>query len=152
MEFHHALSKDVSSSWNGPIRLLWIDGDHTYPGAKDDFNGFAPHVTPGGVIALHDALNAFSGPIRVFVEEMLRSNQFGAAGFVHSIAWAQFRPDDGEKFRERREQLGRRASRLIPFVKDDTELHGLRKKLYKIHRSRIPRKPPDVAKWAMLFE
>jgi hypothetical protein len=152
VESHHALSKDVSSSWNGPIRLLWIDGDHTYPGAKDDFNGFAQHVTPGGVIALHDALNAFSGPIRVFVEEMLRSNQFGAAGFVHSIAWAQFRPDDGEKFRERREQLGRRASRLIPFVKDDIELHGLRKKLYKMHRSRIPRKPPDVAKWATLFE
>jgi len=30
VEFHHALSKDVSSSWGGPIRLLWIDGDHTY--------------------------------------------------------------------------------------------------------------------------
>ena len=33
-----------------------------------------------------DALNAFSRPIRVFVEQMLRSNQFGTAGFVHSIA------------------------------------------------------------------
>lgn len=152
VEFHHALSKDVSSSWNEPIRLLWIDGDHTYPGAKDDFDGFAPHVNSGGVIALHDALNAFSGPIRVFVEEMLRLNQFGAAGFVHSIAWAQFRPDDGETFREKRERLVRRAARLIPFVKDDLELHGLRKTIYKLHRSRIPRKLPDVAAWAGLFD
>jgi hypothetical protein len=152
VEFHHALSKDVSAIWNEPIRLLWIDGDHTYSGAKDDFDGFAPHVKPGGVIALHDALNAFSGPIRVFVEEMLRSNQFGAAGFVHSIAWAQFRPDDGEKFQEKRERLARRAARLIPFVKDDIELHGLPKIIYKLHRSRIPRRLPDVADWAGLFD
>lgn len=152
VEFHHALSKHVSSSWNAPIRLLWIDGDHTYRGAKDDFDGFAPHMTPGGVIALHDALNAFSGPIRVFVEEMLRSKQFGPAGFVHSLAWAQFRPDDGEKFRENRERLARRASRLIPFVKDDVELRGLRKKLYKLHRSRVPRKLPGVAGWTALFD
>jgi hypothetical protein len=80
VEFHRALSKDVSSSWKDPIRFLWIDGDHSCPGAKEDFDGFAPHVQPGGVIALHDALNVFSGPIRVFVEEMLRSNQFGSAG------------------------------------------------------------------------
>jgi predicted O-methyltransferase YrrM len=152
VEFHHALSKDVSSSWNEPIRLLWIDGDHTYRGAKEDFDGFAPHVQPGGVIALHDALNVFSGPIRVFVEEMLRSNQFGAAGFVHSIAWAHFRPDDGGKFQEKRERLARPASRLIPFVKDDLELRGLRKKLYKLHRSRIPRKMPKPADWAALFD
>jgi MMP 1-O-methyltransferase len=152
VEFHHALSKDVSTSWNEAIRLLWIDGDHTYPGAKDDFDGFAPHVNRGGVIALHDALNAFSGPIRVFVDEMLRSNQFAAAGFVHSIAWAQFRPDGGEKFREKRERLARRASRLIPFVKDDIELRGLRKKLYKLHRSRVPRKMPNIAHWATLFD
>jgi hypothetical protein len=119
---------------------------------EDDFSGFAPYVQPGGVIALHDALSAFSGPIRVFVEEMLRSKNFGAAGFVHSIAWSQFRPGEGEKFQESRERLARRASRLIPFVKDDTELHGLRKKLYKLHRSRIPRKMPCVGDWATLFD
>ena len=152
VEFHHALSKDVSFSWNEPIRLLWIDGDHTYQGAKDDFDGFAPHVKPGGVIALHDALNAFSGPIRIFVEEMLRSKQFGPAGFVHSTAWAQFRPVDGDKFREKRERLARRAARLIPFVKDDVELRGLRKKLYKLHRSRVPRKLPGVEGWTTLFD
>jgi MMP 1-O-methyltransferase len=152
VEFHHALSKAVSASWNEPIRLLWIDGDHTYRGAKDDFDGFAPHVQPGGVIALHDALNAFSGPIRVFVEEMLHSNIFGAAGFVHSIAWAQFRPGDGKRFQERRERLAGRAARLIPLVKDDMELRGLRKTLYKLHRSRVPRKMPGGEQWATLFD
>jgi SAM-dependent methyltransferase len=152
VEFHHALSKDVSSSWNEPIRLLWIDGDHSYQGAKDDYDGFAPHVNPFGVIALHDALNAFSGPIRVLVEEMLHSKQFGPAGFVHSIAWAQYRPEDGQKFEEKRNRLARRAARLIPFVKDDVELRGLKKKLYKLHRSRVPRKLPGAAEWSALFD
>jgi predicted O-methyltransferase YrrM len=152
VEFHHALSKEVSVSWQEPIRLLWIDGDHAYRGVKDDFDGFAPHVQPGGVIALHDALNAFSGPIRVFVEEILRSKQFGPAGFVHSIAWAQFRPVDGEEFQESRARLAGRASRLIPFVEDDAELRGSRKKLFKLHRSRIPRKMLGVAQWATLFD
>jgi hypothetical protein len=94
---------------------IFVDGDHSCRGAKDDFDGFALHVQPGGVIALHDALNVFSDPIGVCLEEMLRSDQFGAAGFVHSIAWSQFRPDGGEKFREGREKLAQRAKRLIPF-------------------------------------
>ncbi|HXH67446.1 MAG TPA: hypothetical protein VNI81_09605 [Candidatus Limnocylindrales bacterium] len=124
----------------------------TRTGAMDDFDGFASHVQPGGVIALHDALNVFSDPIRVFVKKILRSNQFGPAGFVHSIAWAQFRPSDGEKFQESRERSAKRASRLIPFVKDDVELRGLRKKLYKLHRSRVPRKLLGAERWATLFD
>jgi MMP 1-O-methyltransferase len=72
VEPHLAYSKDVSAGWNRPVRLLWIDGDHSYPGAKADFDGFFPHLAPNGVVALHDSLSNFEGPIRVFVEEMLR--------------------------------------------------------------------------------
>jgi hypothetical protein len=38
VEFHHALSKDISASWNRPIRLLWIDGDHSYAGAESSLS------------------------------------------------------------------------------------------------------------------
>lgn len=37
-----------------PIDFLFIDGDHTYAGVKQDFENYAPLVRPGGVIALHD--------------------------------------------------------------------------------------------------
>jgi len=37
-----------------PIDFLWIDGDHRYEGARRDFEGYAPLVRPGGLIALHD--------------------------------------------------------------------------------------------------
>lgn len=151
VEVHRAYSKDVSVSWNRPIRFLWIDGDHTYQGAKTDFDGFFPHVLPTGVVALHDALNVFSGPIRVFVEDMLCSDRFGAAGFVHSVAWSQFRPEDGGRFRAQRARLERVAAPLIPLVKDDKELHGLAKIRFKLSRSRVPRAAVSPRQWAALL-
>jgi predicted O-methyltransferase YrrM len=142
-------STQVASSWNRPIRLLWIDGDHSYKGAKEDFDGFFEHLQPGGIVAFHDALHEDPGPIRVFVEDILRSDRFGAAGFVGSIAWAQFRPEDGSLFREQRKQLDRIAARLIPLVAEAEgggSLHGLSKLRFKLTRSRVPRwlqKPSD---------
>jgi predicted O-methyltransferase YrrM len=154
VESHVAYSAEVANSWSRPIRLLWIDGDHSYEGAKEDFDRFFPHLVPGGVVAFHDALNAFPGPIRVFVEDVLRSDQFGPAGFVHSIAWAQFRPEDGHMFRELRSALARRASRLIPFVeasKEGTnELRGMTKRLYKLNRFLVPHSAIDPGDWAAL--
>lgn len=150
VEFHHALSKDVSPSWSRPIRLLWIDGDHSYAGAKADFDGFIPHLSPNGVVALHDSLNLFPGPIRVFVEDVLRSSKFGAAGFVHSIAWAQLRPEDGRKFEKPRVALEQRAARLLPFTVGS--LSPVRKMAYKWNRSRIPRAPLSPQEWAALLK
>jgi predicted O-methyltransferase YrrM len=152
VEVHRAYSKDAAALWNRPIRFLWIDGDHTYQGAKTDFDGFFPHVVPQGIVALHDSLNAFSGPIRVFVEEMLRSDRFGAAGFVHSIAWSQFRPQDGKRFHAQRAKLERVAVPLIPLVQNDQQLHGLKKIRFKLTRSRVPRSALRPAQWVELLK
>jgi predicted O-methyltransferase YrrM len=144
-------STQVAGSWDRPIRLLWIDGDHSYKGAKEDFDGFFRHVQEGGVVAFHDALHEDAGPIRVFVEEILRSDQFGAAGFVGSIAWGQFRPNDGAQFREQRRRLDRVAARLLPLVESNRELRGLSKVRYKLTRSRVPRSLPSPKEWAELL-
>ena len=151
VEIHRALSGDVSRTWNRPIRFLWIDGDHTYEGAKQDFEGFIPFVSALGVVALHDALNNFPGPIRVFVEEMLRQDRFGPSGFVNSIAWAQFRPSDGSRFARERKNLERRAARLIPFTQKNRELRGLSKIKYKLTRSRVPRSPISAIELAQVL-
>ena len=139
VEVHREYSGEVSRNWDRPIRLLWIDGDHSYNGAKEDFVNFLPHLSPKGIVAFHDALNNFPGPIQVFVESVLRADKFGPVGFVQSIAWAKFRPNDSSGFAAQRSNLERKASRLIPFVKRNTELRGLTKVLYKLNRSRIPR-------------
>lgn len=152
VDVRRALSSDVSPTWNTPIRFLWIDGDHTYQGAKDDFDGFMPHLIPGGIVAFHDALHEFDGPIRVFVENVLSSDHFGAAGFVGSIAWAQFRPNDGAQFKTQRATLEKVAAPLIPYVKSGVKLRGPSKLLFKLKRSRVPRSLPTPSQWAALLQ
>jgi cephalosporin hydroxylase len=36
------------------LDVLFIDGDHTYEGAKEDFDNYSPHVRSGGLVLLHD--------------------------------------------------------------------------------------------------
>jgi len=126
VEVHRALFKDVSNAWDRPIRFLWIDGDHTYRGAKTDFDGFFSHVAPGGIVALHDALNFFQGPSGFLSRICCAATGFGAAGFVHSIAWSQVRPQE-HAVPPAAGSTERVAARLIPFVQDDQPLHGLKK-------------------------
>ena len=141
-------SKEAAKTWQRPIRLLWIDGDHSYEGAKSDVEGFSRHLDPLGVMAIHDALNVFPGPLRVFAEDVLTSDRYGPAGFVHSIAWAQVRPEDGGAFRKERASLARRVARLIPFVRNGEALEGMRKRQYKFWRYLVPHSAVDAREWA----
>ena len=150
VEVHRAYSTDIAPHWTRPVSFLWIDGNHTYRGAKADFDGFIPHLLPGGVVAFHDALHEFAGPIRVFVEDVLRSDRFGAAGFVQSIAWAQFRPGDGARFRNERATLERVAAPLIPMLTDERELRGFGKLRFKMKRSKVPRNAISPREWASM--
>jgi predicted O-methyltransferase YrrM len=153
VEVHRAYSSELAKSWNRPIRLLWIDGDHTYAGAKADLDMFRPFLVDGAVVALHDALHPFDGPIRVMVEDILPSDQFGPAGFVGSIAWAQFRPASGAAahWREMRRSLAKKASRLLPFVRDTRPMGRLKFAMYKLARAGVPHQALDPNRFADLI-
>ena len=141
VEIRRAYSHDLARQWRGPIRFLWIDGDHTYEGAKADLDLFKPYLMDGAIVAMHDVLGTFAGPLRVFVEEILESDDFGSAGFSGSIGWAQYRPRDGRsaRFRWRRRLLAIPARKLIPVARQaENGLHGFNKLLYKIWRPLVP--------------
>src|SRR5205823_2540274 len=147
VEPHRAFSRDLARDWSRAIRFLWIDGDHTYRGAKEDLALFRRHVADRGIVAFHDVLHSFEGPIRVFVEEGLASDEFGPAGLCGSIGWAQYRPRDGARWRSQRQALARRAARLIPLVRGGREPTGLRKLRYKLWRAMVPHAAPDATAW-----
>ena len=44
------------------IDYLFIDGDHTYEGVKNDFLAYGKMVRPGGLIVLHDVMPAIHNP------------------------------------------------------------------------------------------
>ena len=146
VEPHRAYSRDLARGWSRPIRFLWIDGDHTYRGAKEDIDLFRPHLVPGAIVAMHDVLHTFEGPVRVFAEELLDSDDFGPAGLCGSIGWAQYRPNDGGTWRGARRALRRRVSRLLPFVQGP-EPTGWRKLRYKLWRGLVPHAAPNAAAW-----
>lgn len=149
VELHQKFSLELAETWNKPLRLLWIDGDHTYKGTKGDFESFAPFLTDGAIVAIHDALHEFDGGIRVFMENVLLAPNFGACGFCGSIAWARFHSneDNGWRFRKEKLSLYRKLSRLIPFVVFQKNLKGFEKKKYKLLRSRVPHGAINPRDW-----
>jgi predicted O-methyltransferase YrrM len=64
-----ARSLDAAAGWDGqPIRLLFIDGDHSYAAVKADLEAWLPSVTPGGYVVFDDVIEAFPGVQRLFAE------------------------------------------------------------------------------------
>ncbi len=50
-------SQEAARSWNQPIRLLFIDGDHSYESSRTDYLSFERFVVDGGIICFHDIGN-----------------------------------------------------------------------------------------------
>jgi len=64
----HALAR----TWTNPLRLLFIDGDHSYQAVSRDFADWAKFVVPGGVVCLHD-VGGWEG-VTKFYKENLQKN------------------------------------------------------------------------------
>jgi predicted O-methyltransferase YrrM len=47
-------SKTVAAAWTTPLAMLFIDGGHAAEHCIADYAGWAHHVMPGGVLAIHD--------------------------------------------------------------------------------------------------
>lgn len=75
VEWIRKLSHDAASGWSAEIDFLFIDGDHSYAGARRDWEEWTRHVVTGGKVAMHDAnvsptswVGEDDGPARVVRE------------------------------------------------------------------------------------
>jgi len=75
-----------------PLELLFVDGDHTYEGARADFERWGEFVRPGGRLLFHDAVdtgrygNVYPGVARLVGE--IRDGwqrQAGAGSIAHFV-------------------------------------------------------------------
>lgn len=149
-----AFSQDIAPTFRGSLRVLWIDGEHTTIGARRDLTLFRPFLVPGAVVAMHDVLGTWEGSLRVFCEDVLASDDFGAAGFCGSIGWAQYLPGQGGAFghRVRRQLLAIPARQLIPVAASGRGLVGLNKLRYKIWRPLAPHGEVNPERWLARIE
>lgn len=154
VDFHRKTSGEVAECWDNPLRLLWIDGDHTYKGVKSDFDNFAHHVNDNGIIAMHDVIQQFDGGIRVFCEDILLSDHFGPCGLVGTIGWAQYfsDPEKTVPYRKHKLDLYRKLVKLIPYIVFNQKISGFRKFKYKFHRALVPHSEISPEAWLDMIQ
>ena len=81
------------------LDILFIDGDHSYEGARADFERWGPRVRPGGHLLFHDAVdtggygNVYPGVQRA-VAEVARGGMFAPSRGAGTIAHFVRRLDD----------------------------------------------------------
>lgn len=49
-------SQAVGALWSTPLVFLFLDGGHTEAQAQADYDAWAHHVAPGGLLVIHDVL------------------------------------------------------------------------------------------------
>jgi hypothetical protein len=145
---HQMYSHELAPSWNAPLRLLWIDGDHTYDGAKTDFDLYSPFLNEGAIVAFHDILNVCDCK-RVFQEDVLDSPRFGACGFVGSIGWSQYlgASNRSTPYAAQKAKLSRRLAALARFEPQSTRSSRAKRMHYRFHRWFIPHQAVSPQRW-----
>jgi len=78
----------VAAQWAAPLALLFIDGGHSEAAAHADYQGWAGHLTGGGVMAIHDVFpdpgDGGRAPYDVYIRAL-------ADGFVEESATGSLR-------------------------------------------------------------
>ena len=81
-------SEVVASGWAPPLALLFIDGGHSEAAAQGDYEGWAPHVTKGGLLLIHDVFpdpaDGGQAPYHVYLRAL-------ADGFVEASVTGSLR-------------------------------------------------------------
>lgn len=90
---HHVIAvvaraEDVGRYWHQQAGLVFVDGSHTDASAQRDYELWAPHVAPGGVLAVHDVFadpaDGGQAPYRVY-RRALDSGEFTESGRCRSL-------------------------------------------------------------------
>jgi predicted O-methyltransferase YrrM len=80
----HGDSKDVGRNWNdGPVDMVFIDGDHSEAGVFGDLYAWLVSIKPGGIFAFHDYHASVWPAVTRVVDRELRG--YEVAGHVDTI-------------------------------------------------------------------
>jgi MMP 1-O-methyltransferase len=117
-----ATSEEAAQGWSEPVSFLWIDGDHSYRGARRDLELWESHLLPGATVAFHDTF-VFPDVERVVRELLVRSGRYDAFEYADTTTAARrCGPLDGRGRLARRASIARR------------DLYGLRLRAYDENR------------------
>jgi predicted O-methyltransferase YrrM len=86
-----APSVTAAGEWNGPVRLVFVDGHHEQASVEADVEAWLPFLAPGGFLVLHDSteLSTFTGPALVAKARLRVGPVFDAVGALGAMTWAR---------------------------------------------------------------
>jgi predicted O-methyltransferase YrrM len=86
-----APSVTAARAWNGPVRVVFVDGHHEQASVEADVDAWLPFLVPGGFLVLHDAtdLSSFPGPAAVASARLRVGPDFDAVGTLGGMTWAR---------------------------------------------------------------
>ncbi|MBY8887307.1 class I SAM-dependent methyltransferase [Streptomyces sp. PTM05] len=81
-------SPRAAALWGRPLGLVFVDGGHTDEHAGADYEGWAPHVAPGGLLVVHDVFpdpaDGGQAPYRIY-RRALESGAFAETSVTRSL-------------------------------------------------------------------
>ena len=111
VDLFRGLSSEASASWRGPkVGLLWVDGAHDKASTLQDFDGWLPHMAPGGLLYVHDAFSAV-GTTQAVLRRFWFSRRVQYLGCERTLVMFRIKP---LSFSERLIS-GVQLSRRLPF-------------------------------------
>jgi len=83
-----ASSAAAAEVWSMPLGMVFIDGGHSHATANTDYESWAPHVAPGGILAIHDLFpdptQGGQAPIEIY-RRALASGNFEALPMTKTL-------------------------------------------------------------------
>jgi hypothetical protein len=93
IDFH--VEDSIAMEWDGPIHVLFIDGDHSYPTVKADIEKWTLFVPVGCVVIFHDCTD-HDGVKRAVNEGMRTGTYIGDGADYRSVTFDWEELDGGE--------------------------------------------------------
>jgi hypothetical protein len=85
-----AATDEAARGWSRPVRLLFIDGDHSYIQSKHDFETWSPFVVSQGIVCFHD-INVWPGVTQFYNELRNSSRDFDEVAAIEHLRIMQRR-------------------------------------------------------------
>ena len=90
-----ARSRAAANIWSTPLGMVFIDGGHSQQAAQDDYQGWAPRIAPGGILAIHDLFpdpnQGGQAPIEIY-RQALQSGLFEELPTVKTLGALRRKP------------------------------------------------------------
>ncbi|MQY11245.1 hypothetical protein SRB5_13600 [Streptomyces sp. RB5] len=81
-------SPRAAALWGTPLGLVFVDGGHTDEHATADYEGWTPHLAPGGLLVIHDVFpdpaDGGQAPYRIY-RRALESGEFDEISVTRSL-------------------------------------------------------------------